>query len=233
MLKVVIVEENGELAGLILELFRIQGYYGYVVADNHQAYRLFIAYSIDVIFLKDQLSATPVCITLKKIRDINKRIPVVVMGRPVDTSDIIMALSLGADNYICHFRPLELLAYFSALIRFLFSAHKKRSVYILSDCSFLNVDIQQLKVNDNYFRLSWQECVLLENLAAHKEKIVSSEELIRECWMEVNADTKTYLSKAIMRLRKLLVHDQTLIIEVIRGRGYMLMECFDSLTKRQ
>lgn len=227
MLKIVIVEENGEIAGMISELLKVNGLIGYIVADNHQAYNSFIANQIDVIFLKDVRLEIPVCLVIKKIRKINKNVPIVVMGNPVDASDLILILSLGADNYISHFRPLELLAYLSALIRFRFPAERNRSTYVLDDRTSLNVASQKIQIYDKCFQLSWQECLLLKHLVDNKETIVSSEELILDCWIEVNADTKTYLSKAIMRIRGILLHDPKLFIETIRGRGYMLIAISD------
>ena len=220
MLRIIIVEENAKIGDAILKLLCPPEEKGELVCSNEQAYILYREFNADVIVLVNHYP--DVLRVLGDIRSEDKEVFVLIKGNPIVMGEIELLLGLGADNYIVHFTPFEITAYLNAILRRFFS-HNIRG-YPLNERLYLSLENQRLYFLDHEQILYWRDFQVLFKLAKSKNKIVSSENLIRDCWPEMTIDTKTYLAKTIRRLRLILKKDPSLIIETIRGRGYRLTD---------
>lgn len=222
MMKIIIVEKNAETAYLIAEVLRANNSIE-MFCTNEQAYVYYQQHRADVILLDNNYPG--LYVILDKIRQRDQEILLIVKGIPVIEGEIELILGLGADNFITHFAPMEILAYVKALLR---TNHRQsENEYMLNERVCLSMLSQRLCFPHTKQLLSWRDCQILGHLVKNKGKIVSAETLILDSWSEVTPDTKTYLAKAIIRLRNFLKDEPDLVIEAIRGRGYRLAETID------
>lgn len=225
MLKVFFVEDDSEISGLILDLLSINGFEGYAVKNNADAWKAYHTKKPDVLFLKDKTVGFSGFEVLRMIREIDNDILIVIRGTFGVPGEVVASLIRGgANNYIGHACSAEeLIAYLVALVRTADKEYEARSVFDLNKRVCLNIPAHMLYFQHQGVLLTSRECVLLGRLAMNKGKVVDREKLIREIWTENTPDTNTYLAKAIMRLRELLSPEPSIVIETIRARGYMLV----------
>jgi DNA-binding response OmpR family regulator len=156
---------------------------------------------------------------LKWIRK-QKETPVIMITAKGDTFDKVLALELGADDYIVKpFEPKELLARVKAVLRRYSSENVKSEIIKLSD---LSIDSTSYKViyNGEEIKMPPKEFELLYYLANNKNKVFTREQLLCEVWgYEYPGDSRT-VDVHIKRLREKLSSGEQWEIETVWGVGY-------------
>src|SRR5688500_5765265 len=116
-MKILVVDDDLELLGLITYALRQAGYWPVDAADGVTALSVFEREEPDLVILDvnlPRLSGLEVC---RKIRAIS-RVPVMMLTVRSGEEDQVQALDLGADDYLTKpFSPRTLLARVRALLR--------------------------------------------------------------------------------------------------------------------
>ena len=156
---------------------------------------------------------------LKWIRKQGEK-PVIMITAKGDTFDKVLALELGADDYIVKpFEPKELLARVKAVLRRYSVDNTKNHVIKLDD---LIIDSTSYKViyNENDVKMPPKEFELLYYLANIKNKVFTREQLLCEVWgYDYPGDSRT-VDVHIKRLREKLSSGKLWQIETVWGVGY-------------
>jgi two-component system KDP operon response regulator KdpE len=159
---------------------------------------------------------------LRKIRERNEGVPVVVLSSRGDEAGKVQALDLGADDFVTKpFSMEELLARMRAALRHQLQVHGERPVFRVGD---LSVDLVRriVKVRDNEVKLSPKEYDLLRLLVQHAGKVLTHKFLLGELWEEL-VDAQ-YLRVYVRQLRQKIEADperpQYVLTET--GIGYRL-----------
>jgi len=162
---------------------------------------------------------------LRQLRQDDNWIPVILLTQIGESTERVMALEEGADDYLNKpFDPQELVARVRAVMR---RARKDQpplsSAWVLS-CNQLVLDRQSRRVtlDGKELTLTPKALVLLEYLMTHPDEMVTRERLLDIVWgWEYPVGTRA-VDTRIVELRRALNDDPAnpSYIETIPGQGY-------------
>lgn len=152
------------------------------------------------------------------------RVPIMFLSSHDQPMDIVMAINMGADDYVT--KPFEmtvLLAKIQGLLRRTYDFVGEQSVLWFEEIS-LDLKTMQVSYGQVVEELTRNEFQILRVLFEHGKEVVSREELMRELWnSDIFVDDNT-LSVNIARLRKKLAElGMPDLIMTKKGVGYGLV----------
>ncbi|HFI0150168.1 TPA: response regulator transcription factor [Streptococcus suis] len=152
------------------------------------------------------------------------RVPIMFLSSHDQPMDIVMAINMGADDYVT--KPFEmtvLLAKIQGLLRRTYDFVGKQSLLWFEEAS-LDLKTMQVSYGQAVEELTRNEFQILRVLFEHGKEVVSREELMRELWnSDIFVDDNT-LSVNIARLRKKLAELALPdLIATKKGVGYGLV----------
>ena len=118
MTRVLVIEDNPDLAYGLRNNLEIEGYDVEVVADGAKGLARARGGDLGVVILDLMLPGMDGFRVLRALRDEGRRVPVLILTARGEESDKVRGLRLGADDYVTKpFGVLELLARVEALLR--------------------------------------------------------------------------------------------------------------------
>ena len=217
--KILIVDDDENISEVI-NMYLMNSYYETRVTHNgKEACALFNEFKPELVLLDMMLPGMDGIEVLKWIRK-NSEIPVIMLTAKGDTFDKVLALELGADDYIVKpFDPKELLARVKAAMR--------RYNYDEKDVEIINyadlvIDSNSYNViyNGEEIKMPPKEFELLYYLASNKNKVFTREQLLCEVWgYDYPGDSRT-VDVHIKRLREKLSGGKNWQLETVWGVGY-------------
>ena len=161
---------------------------------------------------------------IKKIRQQEKYIPVMVISAKVTLSDRVLGIDLGADDYITKpFEPLEVAAKVRAQLRRLNVTSpqaQSKSVITVGDMS-LDLDECVFTNNGVSTELTKAEFKVLELLMSQPKRVFTKEQIYESAWYDEGAVDDNTIRVIISRLRDKVGAEH---IKTIRGLGYRFEE---------
>ena len=116
--RILVVEDNTDLAFGLRNNLEIEGYQVRVASDGRAGLDLALAESFDLVVLDLMMPGMDGLRVLKALRDGSNRAPVLILTARGQEEDKVRGLRLGADDYVTKpFGLLELLARIEALLR--------------------------------------------------------------------------------------------------------------------
>lgn len=138
-----------------------------------------------------------------EIRKISK-VPVIFLSSAADNMNIVMAVNMGADDFIPKPFDLEVLTVKSpAMLRRSYDFAGTGSM-LEHKGAILNLNETTLTYQEQKIELTKNEFRILEILMENKEKVVSRETLMTKLWESDNYVDENTLSVNVNRLRKKL-----------------------------
>ena len=156
MAKILIVEDNQGTNKAICEYMKEAGHTLFSAFTGSEALKIFREKELDIIVLDIMLPEMSGIVVLHEIRKISN-IPVIMLTAKGEVFDKVLALELGADDYMVKpFDPKELLARVKAVTRRYSPEVKNNDVIKFSD---LTIDIGGYEViyRDNMVKLAPKE----------------------------------------------------------------------------
>jgi two-component system, OmpR family, KDP operon response regulator KdpE len=219
--KVLVVDDELPMRKLLRMGLSTQGY-DILEAPNGKTALKLVEQNPDLVILDLGLPDIEGHELLEMIRGRNEHVPIVVLSSRGDEAGKVLALDLGADDYITKpFGMDELLARIRTALRHQLQVHGERPIFRTGD---LSVDLVRriVRVRDGEVRLSPKEYELLRVLVQHAGKVLTHKFLIGELWDEI-VDAQ-YLRVCVGQLRKKIEADperpQYILTET--GIGYRL-----------
>lgn len=217
--KVLIVDDDENISEVINMYLKSSGYNTRTATNGKDAQTVYIEYDPDIILLDVMIPVIDGIDLLKWIRKQGEK-PVIMLTAKGDTFDKVLALELGADDYIVKpFEPKELLARVKAVLRRYSADSTKNEIIKLSD---LIIDSTSYKViyKGEDIKMPPKEFELLHYLANNKNKVFTREQLLCEVWgYDYPGDSRT-VDVHIKRLREKIRGGDEWQIETVWGVGY-------------
>jgi DNA-binding response OmpR family regulator len=220
--RVLLVEDDTEIADVLRRSLRNEGYEVRTSADGIEALDVAAGFFPDLVVLDlglPRLDGVEVCRRLRADSDV----PILMLTARSETEDRVEGLDSGADDYLAKpFERRELLARIRALLR----RRPPRGAASLEvgDLS-LNPDTREVKRGDREIELTNREFELLEFLLRNQRLVVSRERLLDEVWgYDPTAATNT-IDVFISNLRrKLEAGGEARLLHTKRGAGYVIKD---------
>lgn len=224
---VMVVDDDADIASLIGETLRDEGYVVRTVTDARQATTVFEEFKPDLITLDVMMPSVDgisLCLQLRKESDV----PVLFISARNDPPDRVVGLRMGADDYIGKpFDVNELIARVEALLRRgRTPLHEEKPTRQLRFDNFV-IDLASLQAvkGDKQILLTPTEFKLLRALAAEPGRVFSREDLLTGVWGYQPTEDSRLVDVHCGRLRKRLANAGVteVSIETSRGFGYRLI----------
>ncbi len=220
-MRILIVEDEKSLAGILKKGLTEEGYAVDVAYDGEEGLYMATNYPVDVVVLDIMLPKMDGIEVLSNIRKGGKDTPVLLLTAKDTTGDKITGLDVGADDYLTKpFEFDELLARIRALLRR--RSEVKESVIKIEDL-VINTKSHEVIRGGKLIPLSAREYVLLECLAYNKDTVLSRTEIVEHIYDEDFDMDSNVVDVYINYLRnKVDKGFEKKLIHTIRGSGYML-----------
>ncbi|MFF2594881.1 response regulator transcription factor [Priestia megaterium] len=222
-MKILIVEDDDKIYELVKEKFEQWSFEVAGVEDFQKVMEVFIAESPELVILDVNLPVYDGFYWCQQIRTVSKT-PIVFLSSREHPMDIVMAMNVGADDYIQKPFNLDVLvAKVQALLRRTYSYGDTISDVIDWNGAVLDLKKGSLHYNDQEMHLTKNEFFILRLLLEERGKIVSREELMRRLWEDEKFVSDNTLSVNITRIRTKL-EDIGLNDKIVtkKGQGYLV-----------
>ena len=219
--KVLIVEDDGNIAELLHLYLEKEGFETQVAKDGGKGVEYFRSFQPDLVLLDIMLPIMDGWAVLKKIREAGKT-PVIMLTAKGETEDKVSGLESGADDYIVkHFEMKEVLARIHAVLRRSGEEEEPGEKKLTFDKLVINLDSYELLVDGQRVDTPPKELELLYHLASAPNRVFTRNQLLDEVWgFDYFGDSRT-VDVHIKRLREKLedVSDQWRL-KTVWGVGY-------------
>jgi DNA-binding response OmpR family regulator len=232
--RILIVEDEANLARGIQFNFEIEGYQVAVAPDGAEALRMLTgtvpaAEAFDLVILDVMLPGIDGYAVAERLREAGNYTPILMLTAKSRPEDVVRGLEGGADDYLA--KPFDLpvlLARVKGLLRrrdwARGGAEPAAATARVGECE---VDFRNFEVRarGQTFRLTLLEAMLLKLLVQNAGRVVSKGEILEKVW-NVTPDTATRaVDNFIVRLRKYIEADPRFPkhLHTVRGAGYKLV----------
>jgi two-component system, OmpR family, alkaline phosphatase synthesis response regulator PhoP len=181
--KILIVEDESGLATILSDRFHKEGYVVTVARDGTSGLDLATREAFDLIVLDIMLPGESGLIVCSKLRQLGSNTPILMLTARRQTSDKVVGLGTGADDYLTKpFQMAELLARIAALLRR--AGPRDATAGDRHHFGAVRIDLRRAEVSreGQPVNLSAKEFQLLRYFLGHRGIVVSRDELLREVW---------------------------------------------------
>ncbi len=223
-MKILLVEDDELLAGVVAEFLTDHLHVVDVAADGESAWNQIRTLEYDLILLDVMLPKLDGIRLCQRLRSHGYTVPILMVTARDTSTDKVIGLDAGADDYMV--KPLdfpELLARIRALLR-----RGGSGASPILEWGELNLDpaTYEVSYSDKTLRLTPKEYKLLELLLRNGRRILSRNTIIEHLWSLENPPEEGTIKTHIKSLRKKLriVGAPSNLIETVHGVGYRLKQ---------
>ena len=217
-----IVEDDEVISSTLKRHLEKWNFEVYVVEDFEHVMEVFLDYQPTLVLLDISLpfyNGYHWCQEMRKVSEI----PIIFISSTNDNMNIVMAMNMGADDFIN--KPFDLnviTAKIQAMIRRTYSFSKQFHILTYKEL-ILNLLEATVSYHDQVIELTKNELKIMQMLFEKAETYVSRDELMIELWQSDQFVDDNTLSVNMNRLRKKL-DDFGLdsLIQTKKGIGYKL-----------
>ncbi len=219
---ILVVEDDPNIArGLTMNL-GLEGFRTVIAADGEEALRMATSQRPELIVLDLMLPKIDGLEVIRRLRALSEDVPIVVLSAKGDEADKVLALSLGADDYVTKpFGLAELIARIRAALR-----RRRRDGSSQTDLSFgeVRVDLvgRRILVSGGEVDSTAKEFDLLRCFVQSPGVVFTREQLMQRVWGPDHFGTVRTVDNFVARLRSKIEDDPEAPrhIETVRGIGY-------------
>jgi DNA-binding response OmpR family regulator len=215
VIRILLVEDNPDLAGRLAEGLRGAGFVVERAADGETGYRLGDSENFDAVILDLGLPDVNGVDVLKRWRQGEREMPVLILTARGSWTEKVEGLNAGADDYVTKPSHIqEIVARVRALIRR--SVGKPTPTLVYNDIE-LSPASRTVTVGGNPIELTAQEFRILNYFMHQRGRVISQSQLLDHLYsLEIERDPNT-IEVYVARLRRKLGRDS---IKTLRGLGY-------------
>jgi DNA-binding response OmpR family regulator len=218
--RVLIVEDDTEIAGVLRRSLRMEGYDVKLAGDGVEALQESEVFEPDAVVLDLGLPRLDGVEVARRLRD-GGDVPILMLTARDSLEDRVTGLDSGADDYLVKpFEREELLARLRALLRR--RPPRGSASYVVADLR-LNPDTREVFRGERRIDLTTREFELLEYLMRNERLVISRETLLDDVWGYAPLAETNTVDVFISNLRrKLESGGEPRILHTVRGAGYVI-----------
>lgn len=218
--KILIVDDDDNISEILNMYLKSSGYTTKIAENGKEAQSIFEEFNPNLVLLDVMIPRIDGIDVLKWIRK-QSEVPVIMLTAKGDTFDKVLALELGADDYIVKpFEPKELLARVKAVLRRYSSDTVVNDEIIKLSNLLIDPSSYNVVFNEKDIKMPPKEFELLYYLAKNKNKVFTREQLLCEVWgYDYPGDSRT-VDVHIKRIREKITGGDDWQIETVWGVGY-------------
>ena len=217
MTTVLVVEDEPAIAEAVVRRLRSEGFDARSVADGRQAVELCRQTKPDLVVLDLMLPGLDGLEVCRRIQT-DRRVPVVMLTARDDETDLVVGLSVGADDYVTKpFSPRELVARIRAVLRRV--ADAAEGVVLRHDGLELDPTTRQVRLDGTQVHLTPIEFDLLAHLLARPGVVFRREQLLADVWGYGDGAGRRPVDSHERALRRKLGEE---VVRTVHGVGYGL-----------
>lgn len=228
MIRILIVDDEPSMREGLSDNLIFEGYKTELASNGIEALEKLKDQSFDLVVLDvmmPEMSGFDVC---KQIRQDGNQVPVILLTAKGEEIDKVLGLELGADDYITKpFSLRELIARIKAILRRSENSTVENSTSKFEIIGLMQVDFKNYiaKIANKEENLSHREFEVLHYLWAHKQKIVSRDDLLKNIWGYDEFPTTRTIDNFILKLRQRVEvnPNDPKIILTVHGLGYKML----------
>lgn len=226
--KILLVEDDKNLGGLLQEYLIAKGFETQLEEDGDKGIRAFLKGTFDLCVLDVMMPIKDGFTLAKEIRNTNKTIPIIFLTAKSLNSDKLEGFESGADDYITKpFSMEELLMRVNAVLRRTSGAEKtpvdlNQKDYVVGDLRF-DYDRRTLAGEGSEQKLTSKEADLLKLLCDNKNSVLERSVALNKIWGDDSYFNARSMDVYITKLRKYLRQDPNIEIVNMHGRGFKLL----------
>ncbi len=222
MFKILIVEDDMDIAGAVKEHLETWGYQAHCITDFKKVLHEFVEYAPQLVLMDITLPSFDGYHWCSEIRQIS-RIPIIFLSSVSDNINVVMAVSMGGDDFIAKPFDLRVLtAKIQAMLRRTYD-FANESRLIQHNGAILNIDDGTVICGGKKAELTKNEFRIMQVLMENRGKLVTRETVMTRLWETDSYIDDNTLTVNINRLRKKLetvgVGD---FIVTKKGSGYTI-----------
>ncbi|MBP1947760.1 response regulator transcription factor [Virgibacillus litoralis] len=225
--KILIVDDEASIVTLLKFNVEQAGFEVDVAYDGLQAIQKAKEFSYDLILLDLMLPEMDGIDVCRHLRNNKIDTPILMLTAKDDEFDKVLGLELGADDYLTKpFSPKEVVARIKAILRRSQKSAETDFASIRIGELFIYPDRYEAEMNGTTLTFTRKEFELLHYLAAHKDKVLSRDQLLSAVWnYDFVGDTRI-VDVHVSHLREKIEPDtkKPIYIKTVRGLGYKLEE---------
>jgi DNA-binding response OmpR family regulator len=218
--RVLVVEDDEEIAGVLQRSLRLEGYDVRISGDGEAALTDARSFVPDLVVLDLGLPKLDGMEVARRLRA-DDDTPILMLTARDEVESRVEGLDTGADDYLVKpFDRQELLARLRALLR---RRPPRGSASLVCSDLQLNPDTHEVSRGDREIELTQREFELLEFLMRNERIVVPRQRLLEEVWGYDPFATTNTIEVFVSNLRrKLEAGGEPRLLHTIRGAGYVL-----------
>ena len=228
--KVLVVDDDSRLRGLLQRYLEEQGFLVKAVADAEQMDRALSREIYSLMVLDLMLPGEDGMSICKRLRGADNQIPIIMLTAKGDDADRINGLEAGADDYLPKpFNPRELLARVKAVLRRqvkeLPGAPSQQETVVTFGPFSLDLSTRTLTKDGQAVSLTTGEFAVMKALVQHPREPLTRDKLMNLARGREWSAMERSIDVQVSRLRRLIEDDpsNSRYIQTVWGGGYVFV----------
>ena len=220
--RILLVEDDSTLSMIISETLQREGFCVVCATNGEEGLLEFTRRGADIIVADVMMPRMNGFELGRKIRQVDKHVPMLYLTAKSEIDDIVTGFELGANDYLKKpFKMLELIVRIKALLRM--NIRDEECRFAIGRYT-LDMQAQTLVFADSgeSVELSHIEATLLKELVVNIGSTVEASALMRLIWQRDDPYSRNSLHGFVHKLRHYLRRDASIALVNQRGIGYML-----------
>jgi len=223
--RILLAEDEPKLSQVVQEELTRQGYITDVAYDGSIAEKMFKQHSYSLVLLDINLPYKNGLALCKEFREINSKVPIIMLTALGELKDKMDAFNLGADDYIVKpFEFDELSARIKVFLKRAENTAPATDKIIVAD---MEIDMENKTVSRSgkNINLTAKEFALLVLLSKNKGKVISKTDILEKVW-DLSFDTGTNTIEVYISFLRNKIDKpyETKLIHTKPGFGYYVRE---------
>jgi DNA-binding response OmpR family regulator len=220
MAKILLIEDDEELAGTVSKWLKLDRHSVEVVHDGNDGLAFALGASYEILIVDVSLPGLNGFEICRQFRESGSKVPVIMLTGKTDIDDKETGFESGADDYLTKpFSIRELIARIKALLR---RPRNFENDYTVGNLT-LNTTQRRVLKNGDAITLLPIDHAVLEFLMRHPNEAFSAETLISRVWPTDKYPSADAVRSSIKRIRAVIDDEgQPSLIETISKVGYRI-----------